>query len=406
MKKEILMVHHYGGIGGGTISFIDLIESMDLENYNLTVLIPISSPFLKKYLIKNKNITILEVDYIPTLPFYSGGPKYIFSFNNLKNYFLISKLKSKITKIIVDSNPDILLVNSMTLSWLALMIKEKNLKTICFNRETYIESKLGIRKMIIQKLLSYFDKVIFISQYDLKKSYRVKSNKSVIYDKVSTFISDKENVLKTKNNNDNINYILYLGGHNKIKGPLVVYKLAKKIKENTKILFVGKEKNYLDKLKFNYKKIWDFNNIITLYLFINKSKIKDKIIFEESNFNLENLFLKSKIIIFPSIHPHQARPIYEAGLYSCVPIVTNFENTNEFVKHNQSGFTFEKNNVNELYNQIEYVLDPRNENHVNSIIKNNKIKMSKNHHIKLLPFEIKKILNDFDILKEEECVKV
>ena len=76
------------------------------------------------------------------------------------------------------------------------------------------------------------------------------------------------------------------------------------------------------------------------------SLIRQKFFYKEAN-----------IIVFPSTKPHQARPIYEAGISNKPIIISDFNETKEFAINEYNVFTFKNGNNKSLLQTIEKVLN-------------------------------------------------
>jgi len=351
---------------------------------------------------KSKHISIITLDFIPTIPIYSGGiesflsPKLWMSFNKV----LFDKIV--LNKILLHE-ADLVIVNSITLSWLGPSLKKNKIPCICFNRETYARSLFGVKKKLMQKLCSYFDKIVYISKYDKVVSDKIEDKKKVIiYDKVS---DDLKNLFELKQFEDfNLNVgtkILYLGGNSRIKGPFTIFKLAKKMKGSEQIIFVGGNKKWINsEYRFDSTKI-SYEFFLFLYYRLNMKKINKNLVFENNLENTKEIFWNAKILLFPSTVPHQSRPIYESWATAVVPIVTNFNNTNEFVNENFGGFVFRKKSIKNLLNQIEYITSNKNLELLRKLKVDNYNRMLVNHNLNSLKSELEDLIENVLIYKKE-----
>ena len=197
--KRVIVFHHFGGVGGAGKSLIDILLSIDSSVYDVTVVCP-SVPSDMVTLIKSYNIKVIETVETPiNFAHYNGGIHSLLSVRTLLNLLKLLLDMPKVEKIICELNPEIVIVNSMTLFHIGKIAQNREIKTICFHRETYIKGLIGARSAFIKRCLSnYFNKVVFISQYDLNQSSSVVTDKTVVYDKVHHEIFDNLDIGECK----------------------------------------------------------------------------------------------------------------------------------------------------------------------------------------------------------------
>lgn len=323
--KKILFVHHASVIGGGTISAADII-SMIKNDYDVEVLISTTRNETKDFFLQQGFKCIDYKDNMGALPWYNGGPKFI-SRTFWYCIYKTIKFKKMFLKLIEEHKPDIVILNSIILSWLGPLLNKKNIKSICFVRET---RKGGIISKIQEYFLSTFDSVCFISEYDEKQYNLNKIKKYIVRDcvkeeKFNDRVYNKYNIDQTKFN------VLYLGGDSELKGWLVLKDILKNI----------------DKIKF------ENINFLLLGEFSESEKIKSKSIRYLGNIvDIENIFKYSNTIILPSTKAHQLRPMIEAGFSKCPVIVSSFKEISENMIQNKTCITIEPNNSLDLEEKI------------------------------------------------------
>lgn len=394
LLKKILLIHHSGSIGGAGLSFLHLVDSLPKNRFNLEIICP-KHPTNMSNLLKEKGYKVIEVENSPKIfAHYNGGIKYAFSIRTFKNILDILKDKIKIESLIKESNPDILIVNSMTLFWIGRISKKLSVRSICFHRESYQRGLFGIRSKLIKYGLSnWFDKVVFISNYDLNATGKTNSIKSVVFDKVN--INKYKNlnisILKKKLKLDNdYKYILYLGGISKLKGVYVILEAMKYLlNENVKLLFVSNI-NTRGSLKMNslsnIKRIIQIKRIDNI---IKKYQLNDRILFLNPTDKPEYYYKISDLVVFPSTVAHQARPIYEAGIAKKPIIISDFDNTKEFI--NNRAITFKKNDSLDLSKKIIEVIHKN----TSDIVDNNYKYSLEQHNLKNMNKEISNLLEGF-----------
>lgn len=329
MRRKIIIFHHVDNWGGGTVSLLTVVNSLK-KKYDVAVYIPHKESDTYIELTKqNINVKTLE-DNFGTIHCYSG------SFPTFEKTFFICLAKiivnsyRKVTEIIKYENPDIVIANSMTISWIGRVAKRYGKKAICFVRET-ASSEPGM-KLIYYCLNHYFDGVAYLSNYDLDHYNGKASIQKVVPDTVCvgtyTHTETVDEARKKLGLENGKFYLLFTGGRNtRVKGWNVIRNAMKRIENyNIELLVVGAEASPEEEL----------HNIRCLGTII----------------DMETIYCAVDAIVFPSVVPHQARPAYEAGFVKKPVIITDYPQTEEFVENEYNGLTFPENNDFELSKAI------------------------------------------------------
>lgn len=318
--EKLLFIHHYGGLGGAGKSLINNLKLLS-SNYKIHVIIPRYPSDIDKLISDIDGVEISYFDFIPSLPIYSGGMS-LYNYKFYKHIFKSIKYKKLMLNKIKEIDPNILVVNSIILSWIAKF--SNNIKTVCFIRETKAKSILNI---LHKYFLKYFTKVVFLSKYDLE-SWGLDNDCIVIPNSM-----DKEtelDILQYKRNNK-IN-ILFLGGTSYIKGfyfLIFAYFLSKK-KDSIKLTIIG---TYNDKIKKIFDSFYFKDLNIEFYGNVN---------------NVDDYYINSDAVIFPVVKVHQGRPIFEAGYFHKLVICPSFDNLAEYVENNHNGLIYQKGSIKSL----------------------------------------------------------
>lgn len=324
-KRKIVLFHHSDCWGGGSISLLTVADSLK-ETYQVVVYLPHENTDLFKEF-ENRNICVRSVnDNIGIINSFSGSSG-TFTIDFVRYIAkIILHTRPKFREILEAEKPDIVAVNSMTLSWFGKDINKIGMKSVCFVRET-VSNDLGM-KLIKYYLNHYFDGIAFISEYD-KSVFKSRAKiQAVIPDSLIPFHVSGRSTKKMFQNKfgrrDTLN-VLFVGGTNNYpKGWFVIRDAMNFLKQYNIRLFVA---GAIDE-----KEIVIANNITYLGICT----------------NMEDVYAESDILVFPSTAPHQARPAYEAGFMRLPVIISDYEQTREFVKNGVNGLTFKTGNSEEL----------------------------------------------------------
>lgn len=401
-NEKILIFHHSNVIGGAGISLIDILLSINKNLYDITVYIPRGKKDLYDE-IKKLNITIKFFQFeIPIIEHFSGLFHFILSPRSIINIFSILRSRINILNIIKIENPSILILNSMTLSYIGYFLKNIKIKKICFHRETFIKGFLGFRTTIIKYFLSnYFNVLVFISKFDFQKVSTLKTEKYLIYDKVHL---DKFTGNFKTSNKDFI--ILFTGGMQRIKGALVILRALTILPKTIKLLFIQYDLNLSDfskiplliSFKERIKYLFSIGYNYKIFKFIKRKNLSSRIILLGSQSNMSKFFNQSDVVVFPSTSPHQARPLYEAGAAKKPILITKSENIKEFFINGQNGYWFNNKDYKTLAKQILILSTDSKLRY--KLGENNYSLTLKNHDFRTLSYEMSKILGSYKIDKD------
>lgn len=385
--KKILIFHHYNTCVGAGLCLFQIAISLK-SKFDVVVCLPQLKGDLNKRLIAN-GIKTINLEGVPkSYSHYNGAYKPFFSRQHIKDIFLIRRNKNKIKEILKSENPDSIMVNSMTLFWIGKIAKKFGVRSYCYVRETYCNTKFNIRTNYIKKCINkYFDKVIFISKFDMDSTGENIEKYTLITDKVDFSLYDKLNKADARRQlhlPKSKKIILYVGGDNPIKGPMVILKALKQLTNNAILVYL--QHNIIrNDFKTKLRRLMGKDITFNVEKYIDKNKLNNKVILRPATNEVEKYFVASDIVVFPNTVAHQARPIYEAG-YTKIPIVaTDYEHIKEFLNAD-TGFVFEKNNFKQLANIIDEIFDEKID--ISLKIKNNYKQTVENHNYKTLGDEI------------------
>lgn len=356
---KIAIIHHSGVIGGGGVSLISIIKALS-PYHNLTVLISDSPDDILKQLSELKNEYDFKIESygrrIGATTFYNGGDT-VFSLRFLYRLSLIPKQWHYWRGKIKELDPDIVIVNSIILSWMGLIPEINNRKSICFVRETIKGSLNLLVNRAIKKLLKNFSRVVFLSEYD-RRSWNFEVDKAKI---IRDFVSENTLDNSIKRNAASVIqglqqdsfHVLYVGGVSHMKGFDLVVKAVIELNETIDSELVVAGVDFNDRKIMGGGKLSAYENDVKN--FITQSKYGDKIHLIGRQSNMSNSYAAADVIVFPMRSAHQARPIFEAGFFSKPVIISDFENIKENIIDNKSGLLFTPGDISDLLSKLKYI---------------------------------------------------
>ena len=178
-----------------------------------------------------------------------------------KNFFTYPAIASKLKKIIIDQNINIVHIRSRVPAWILSFIKNKNFKTISTFHNVY--SGNSYLKKIYNKQLSKVDQIVAISNYvkneictkynlDSKKIKVINRGVDVNYFEKKILDSEIDKIINKFQIDTSKKLILYPGRLTNWKGQLEFLDIFYKLQNNNyKLYFVGDTKNqsYTEKLQ-------------------------------------------------------------------------------------------------------------------------------------------------------------
>lgn len=402
-KPKILVFHHSGAIGGGGVSMLHMLKSLDREKYQVKVYCPGEPDDMRVSIANLGYEAVAGFDKGWVYPHFNGrhylacDPRFIQAIRH------IWKSKPRIKRILQEEKPDLLLLNSVTLYWMASIAKELGIKTLCFDRETLPKSFPGIRtQQIIRSLNRDCDSIAYLSKYD-KFFCQSPDNKGyVIHDRVDLSLFDspmsREEARKQLGLIKDGRYILYMGGVWPVKGADVIIKALKDV--DARLLFLqyeppkeecitmGDRQGIRGKIRY----VLGLDYEARVLNRIDRNNLWKKVVFAPAQGDMLPWLAACDVVVFPSQKPHQARPIYEAGMAKRPIIVSDFENTAEFAKDQVNALTFKPGDSKDLSMQIHRLL--ADQELTDRLVESNYHKSVEEHDLKTLHDEINQLVDN------------
>jgi len=348
-RKNILIIHHGSGLGGGLIALLGIIRELR-SDYNISVFTIFNSEAIEY--IKREGVNVIENNsfyyqkvyriFSHSAASYSSPLRLILKFYNFLNFVFNKYFYSRIALKNVINKFDLVYLNSTFISDWAYFPKKRDKKVIVHVREPLKTSKFNIYSSIIKRNINKFcDQIIAIS-YDNAERINIRNKTSIIYDPVVTNLVEgkSEPVLQT-----NYKYFAYLGGSARIKGFEQMVNCLAFLNDNIRVFFLG---NYtsVKRIDSYYRAQRDL---------LNKMRKSEKCIFVGKSDN-PLFYLRNSIAnISPFSKPHAALPILESFSLGIPVIVSDIKGMDELVTDGDNGFLFKNNDPFDLASKINYL---------------------------------------------------
>lgn len=398
--KKILFIHHNASTVGAGLSAFHIVASIPREEYEVVVCMPDGKGDLCEKL-ENTGIRVRkDIHHSCTYTHVNGYHYNLFSISHFHNIYELVKSRKIFKRVIQEENPDIVMVNSMTLFWIGRLAQKAGAKTVCFHRESYYPGLLGLRtKYIKYRLNNDFDKIVFLSDYDMQQTGNLYSKYMKITDKVDVSLYEglnKEDMRKELDLPNNEKLVLYVGGVSKLKGIEVALKTFKELQKEAKLIVLQYVKatdlsRGIRGLRQKFRR-WEGKDIpYWTDNFIRENNMEANLILRGKTDQVEKYFVACDLVIFPSQEAHQARPVFEAGIAKRPIVISDFDNTKEFLD-NSNGWCVKYDDVGMWIKTCRDILQKGTE--VDKRIEMNYNKTKSGHSLKKLTQEINELLNN------------
>lgn len=352
-KCRILYFQHAGSLGGSIYSLAYLIEALDKEKYDPTVvLLNNDEKIISLY--KRMGVATIIEEGIYTFGHTTGG------WASLKNplswpafaksiFFFIPSI-NKTKRVIEENKPDIVHLNSLVLSPSAIGVKIADVPFVWHIRESVADGYLGLRKKLLGSLVIRLpEEAIFISSDNKKRL--VDDRKGIVipnFVDLEQFSKEIEPASPRKDfglrEDDKI--ILFLGGLGVIKGIFPLLNSLTTVKRKVprmKCLIAGGSVSPSRRLSSTLAR-----RILPL---IGSGTVAQKVdrLMKMNNMygyvhmlpweeDVRRLIALCDVLVFPSIEPHFARPVIEAGAMEKPVVASCIGGVEELVEDGVTGY--------------------------------------------------------------------
>lgn len=368
---RILYIQHAGSMGGSVYSLAYLIEGLDPQKYEpIVACIHDSESVIKTY--QSRGVETFYWSGISDFPHTTLG------WYPLYNPLAAAKFAKRIINfwpsvkatenLIRRVKPDLVHLNSLVLAPSAIGVKRCRVPLVWHVREPVHPGHLGIRKWLLSMLVkNYADEVIFICQND--QHTLVGNRKGVV---IYNFVHfDRfDHTLDGKPVRDelgllpNDKVILFLGGQGLVKGIFPLLKampLVKRLVPEVRCLIAGGKYEASGRLSSRIAR-----RVFPLVGWGTVTQRMDKLMDRYSMHNyvhmlpgrddVERLIAACDVVAFPSIEPHFARPVIEAGAMAKPVVASCIGGVEELVEDHETGILVEPGDVGELAQALTKVL--------------------------------------------------
>ena len=350
-RKRILYIQHATAFGGSVVSLLYLIQGLDQNIYEPIVLCLRHSDvidFYRSYGIKTINGVGMKEFRHTTLGWYPlYNPYAALQLLGQTTSFGSTALRTRTW--VQEISPDVVHLNSLVLAPCAIGVKLAGVPLVWQVREPVHPGHLGLRKRLLSLLVRQLaDEVIFISECD-KRELVGDGKGEVVYNFVDFERFDR--ALPGKDVRDNLGItehaklVLFLGGLGVVKGVFVLLEalhLAKQeMPELTCIIGAGRHhpsNRLISRVARRVLPILGSGTVPQrVRAMMERYGMHDYVYLLDFRTDVEHLIAASDLVVFPSIEPHFARPVIEAGAMAKPVVASRIGGPKELVDEGKTG---------------------------------------------------------------------
>ncbi len=341
-KKRIVFIHHGVGIGGAPQSLLLLIRALDHGLYDPVVLFLFDSPAID--LFRNAGIAIVgpvgRVEFSHTVIWWYRWYHAHHAMRALWDWFMVAFFDAN--KWFDALKPDIVHLNTSSLSAWAVVAWWKKIPVVWHIRESLAPGYLGIRQSIIRFLVGYFaTKIVAISKHD-GRFWSGNSKLQILPNPVDcdVFVPSAENRQAFREQQgipQTAHVLVYLGGLSREKGTLLALQLLGRLLERGHSVYLVVAGSWQMAKSSIVREVlgvqsW-YDQVEGLV-----DRHQENIRFTGVLSSTHELLQASDCLLFPAQKGHFARPVLEAGAVGIPVLASWVPPLDELVVDGETGF--------------------------------------------------------------------
>ncbi len=368
---RILFIQHAGSLGGSVNSLAYLVEALDSITYEtLIACIDDNESVIDVY--RTRGINAFHYPGISSFPHTTLG--WYRLYNPMAIAGLIKRTIAfwpsiKATRNLIESvNPDIVHLNSLVLAASAIGVRNSGVPLVWHVREPVHPGHFGFRKALLSFLVARLaDEAIFISDFDQRQL--TKGRKGIVVHNFVNF-SRFDNALDGASTKAELGLppeakvVLFLGGQGMVKGIFPLLEALPIVKEHVPemhCLIGGGQREPSRRISSRIaRKVFPIIGYGTVAQRVEKClnlyNMHGYVHMLPWREDVPQLIAASDVVVFPSVQPHFARPVIEAGAMAKPVVASRIGGVEELVEDGVTGLLVKSGDGNALANALIKVL--------------------------------------------------
>jgi glycosyltransferase involved in cell wall biosynthesis len=363
-RARVLYIHHAADISGATLSLLFLLRRLDRRRYEPIVACLYEGPAAQAF--RDEGIETLVEGRIDHFDHTAGA---WFSLRRpdvlLRKTLHFPRSVRTTERLVRELQPDLVHLNSTVLPASALGARRAGVPVIWHIREPLHPGYLGLRRALMRRMIHrWADRVIAICRSNAApliadEHVRVVPN----FVDLAEFRPeiDGDPTRRQLGLDPSAPVILMLGGVSIIKGTLPLVQAMSSICESlpdAQLLIAGPVPTLLSGLRGSLSQLQSYYRRILI--FISEHDLADHVHLLGVRRDVPQLIAAANLVAFPSVVPHFARPILEAGAMSKPVVASDLEGPNEMTQQGENGLLVPPNDSTALAEALVTVLEHPN----------------------------------------------
>ncbi|HEX3053638.1 MAG TPA: glycosyltransferase family 4 protein [Aggregatilineaceae bacterium] len=371
MTQKILYIQHAGALGGSCMSLLFLIQGLDRTKYEpIVACIHDTSAVLDLYRSHDietffwPGITPFEHTTLGWFPLYD--PLAVTRLARQIRRFLPSAHATQ--QLVKSVRPDVVHLNSLVLAPSALGVRRAGIPLIWHVREPVHHGHVGLRRRFLARLfMRLADEGIFISAFDQQQLTGGKKG-TVVHNFVDftrfDYSLNGETVRAELNLAPGARLVLFLGGQSVVKGIFPLLQAMALVRDAVPEahLAVGSgaytpSGRLLSRIARTVLPLVGSGTVAQrVDKLIAQNAMQDRVHLLSWRSDVPRLLAASDVLVFPSVAPHFARPVVEAGAMKKPVVASRIGGVEELVVHEETGLLVPPNDPVRLADALIRIL--------------------------------------------------
>ena len=358
LKKKVLFVYHVSSIGGGSFALLNILKNIDRCEIEPLLLLRNDGPLAIEA--KKLDIKTLFMPSLRRVPYNES----VLRPENLRSTIELLLSLNDFDRIIKETKPDVVYINTMMMYPYLSVAKNNGVKTVIHIREHWPEQEHKFqRKIALKSIAEKADQIIAINTYSssMLSSYGV--TPTIVYDWIDMNDRDMDiNLSDLFNENlDGKKVFLYMGGVQKSKGAYQVLKCftSDLTNENYRLLTLGIPERYTYKgIKGRISKFLSIFGCKTYEeKVIELAHSDNRILCAKSIYELKHIYEQVYCILSYFTIPHANLALAESIICNTVNIAALTEESLEYSNNGELALLFKENNINDFKKKVSILDD-------------------------------------------------
>jgi glycosyltransferase involved in cell wall biosynthesis len=365
---RVLYVQHAGNLGGSAMSLLYLLQGLDSNRYEPVVALVRPSKEVRA-LYEDQGFKTLDWAGVRTFEHTTAkhwSPWRPGDWIAASGTFLgMRSTAHNIHRLVKQVRPDIVHLNSAVLAMCAKALSGSGVPVVWHIREHPVRGVMGLRRGWLRRGMDTWpSELIYISESDRNAwgAHGVVIPNIVDANHFDRSVTGKELREKLGISHEST-VLLYTGGPLRIKGVLTVLETMALLRQkghDVHCLMPGSQLTQLGDVRRLIRGLVYHSGMRTLSMriddLVRDNSLENACIRLPFQTDIVRYVACSDIVLFPSLRPHFARPVIEAGMMAKPVVVSRIEGIEELVDEGKTGLVVEPGNPAALANAVQLLM--------------------------------------------------